>query len=45
MPPTSSSDRERRQALIVRVQILAAALLPVVLLCLWLQSRGFFAAA
>jgi hypothetical protein len=35
---------ERRQSLIIRLQILAAMALPVLLLGLWLQSRGFFAA-
>lgn len=44
MAPRSSADRERRQALIVRLQIFAAAVLPVLLLGLWLQSRGFFTA-
>jgi hypothetical protein len=35
---------DRRQALIIRVQILAAMAVPALLLGFWLQSRGFFAA-
>jgi hypothetical protein len=44
MAPRSSADQERRQALIIRLQILAAMGLPVLLLGFWLQSRGFFSA-
>ncbi|MFM7732714.1 MAG: hypothetical protein ACKO6F_04475 [Cyanobium sp.] len=44
MAPRSSADQERRQALITRLQILFAMGLPALLLGLWLQSRGFFAA-
>jgi hypothetical protein len=35
---------DRRKALIIRVQILVAMALPVLLLGLWLQNRGFFVA-
>ncbi len=42
MAPKSSADQERRQALIIRLQIFAAMGLPVLLLVLWLQSRWFF---
>jgi hypothetical protein len=42
--PGSGLSRERRDALIVRLQIAAAVFGPMLLLAIWLQSRGFFAA-
>jgi hypothetical protein len=33
-----------RSALVVKLQILAAAALPLVLLAVWLRSQGFFQA-
>jgi len=31
-----------RAALVVRLQILAAVFLPMLLIAIWLQSKGFF---
>lgn len=42
--PDARVSRERRQALIVRLQIAAAVFGPMLLLGLWLQSQGFFGA-
>ena len=42
--PAGLSSRERREALVVKLQIAAAVFGPMLLLGLWLQSQGFFGA-
>jgi hypothetical protein len=42
--PPSPASRERREGLVVRLQIAAAVFGPMLLLAIWLQSRGFFGA-
>ncbi|MEB3255914.1 MAG: hypothetical protein VKJ05_05955 [Synechococcaceae cyanobacterium] len=38
----SAATRERRDALVVKLQIAAAVFGPMLLLGVWLQSQGFF---
>ncbi len=42
LTPVSAAARERREALIVKLQIGAAVFGPMLLLGVWLQSQGFF---
>ena len=42
--PTGASVREGRDALVVKLQIAAAVFGPMLLLGVWLQSKGFFGA-
>lgn len=41
---TGADTDPARAALVVRLQILAAAFVPMVLIGAWLQSKGFFQA-
>jgi hypothetical protein len=41
-PASSLAARERRKALIVKLQIAGAVFGPMLLLGVWLQSKGFF---
>jgi hypothetical protein len=43
-PSDSTAARERRDALIIKLQIGAAVFGPMLLLAVWLQSQGFFGA-
>jgi hypothetical protein len=43
-PAGPAASRERRVALIVKLQIAAAVFGPMLLLAIWLQSKGFFGA-
>lgn len=40
---STSASRQQRQALVVRLQIAFAVFGPMLLVGLWLQSKGFFA--
>jgi hypothetical protein len=40
----SAAPREQRDALVVKLQIAAAVFGPMLLVGVWLQSRGFFGA-
>jgi hypothetical protein len=42
--PAGVTARERRDSLVVKLQIAAAVFGPMLLLGVWLQSRGFFGA-
>ncbi|MCS5700197.1 hypothetical protein NZK32_14235 [Cyanobium sp. FGCU-52] len=42
-PATPATDTDpARAALVVRLQILAAVFVPMLLIGIWLQSKGFF---
>lgn len=43
-PAGPAASRERRDALVVKLQIAAAVFGPMLLLAIWLQSKGFFGA-
>ncbi len=43
-PAEPAAIRQRRDALIVKLQIAAAVFGPMLLLAIWLQSKGFFGA-
>ena len=43
-PPGHAANRQRRDALVVKLQIAAAVFGPMLLLAIWLHSKGFFAA-
>lgn len=40
---TTSTSREQRKALVVKLQIAFAVFGPMLLVGVWLQSKGFFA--
>jgi hypothetical protein len=43
-PTGPAESRERRDARVVKLQIAAAVFGPMLLLAIWLQSKGFFGA-